>query len=55
MREWVVNAMPWPLGSWERDSVPIIQEAIFIAVAMKSQKNATISLATSFVFLHVMS
>ena len=24
---WVINAMPQPLGTWERDLVPILQEA----------------------------
>jgi hypothetical protein len=39
----------------ERDPIPVVQEAIFVAVAMKSWKKAPISSAISFVFLLVTS
>jgi hypothetical protein len=34
------RSMPHPghFTPWERDPIPIVQEAIFVAVAMKSQK-----------------
>lgn len=39
----------------ERDPIPVVQEAIFVAVAMKSQKEAPIISAISFLFLLVTS
>ena len=51
------RSMPHPshFTPGERDPIPVVQEAIFVAVAIKSRKKAPISSAISFVFLLVMS
>jgi len=51
------RSMPHPghLTPGERDPIPVVQEAFFVAVAMKSQRKAPIISAISFEFLLVTS